>query len=67
MQLRKIRKKKSIEDEDLGYEEKPPKTHKKAKPKVQVEKDQLNDEVFYYYFIILIIFPKIVFEFNKRT
>ena len=48
MQLRKIRKKKSIEDEDLGYEEKPPKPHKKSKPKIQVEKDHSNDEVSHY-------------------
>ena len=42
MQLRQNRKKKSIGDEDLGYEEKPPKVHKKAKSKAPQEKDHLN-------------------------
>ena len=45
MQLRQNRKKKLIDDEDLGYEEKPPKPHKKTKPKVSNEKDHSNDEV----------------------
>jgi hypothetical protein len=45
MQLRQNRKKKSIGDEDLGYEEKPPKVHKKAKSKAPQEKDHLNEEV----------------------
>ena len=45
MQLRQNRKKKSIGDEDLGYEEKPPKAHKKAKSKAPQEKDHLNEEV----------------------
>ena len=45
MQLRQNRKKKLIDDEDLGYEEKPPKPHKKTKPKVTNEKDHSNDEV----------------------
>ena len=45
MQLRKNRKKKSIDDEDLGYEEKPPKSHKKAKAKASIEKDRSNEEV----------------------
>ena len=45
MQLRQNRKKKLIDDEDLGYEEKPPKPHKKTKPKVSIEKDHSNDEV----------------------
>ena len=45
MQLRQVRKKKSIGDEDLGYEEKPPKSHKKSKPKVSLEKEHPIDEV----------------------
>ena len=45
MQLRQIRKKKSIGDEDLGYEEKPPKSHKKSKPKMSIEKERNLDEV----------------------
>jgi hypothetical protein len=44
MQLRQFRKKKSIGDEDLGYEEKPPKSHKKTKPKVSIEKERSMDE-----------------------
>ena len=65
MQLRPFRKKKSIGDEDLGYEEKPPKSHKKTKPKASIEKDRSIDEVSFIY-IIKIIFIKIVFEFIKR-
>ena len=45
MQLRPFRKKKSIGDEDLGYEEKPPKSHKKTKPKASIEKERSLDEV----------------------
>jgi hypothetical protein len=45
MQLRPFRKKKTMGDEDLGYEEKPPKTHKKSKPKTSIEKDRSLDEV----------------------
>lgn len=45
MQLRQNRKKKSLGDEDLGYEEKPPKPHKKTKPKLSLDKDHLNEEV----------------------
>ena len=45
MQLRQNRKKKSIGDEDLGYEEKPPKPHKRIKPKMIQDKDNSNDEV----------------------
>ena len=58
MQLRQIRKKKSIEDEDLGYEEKPPKSHKKSKTRVQVEKVHSNDEVSYKKLLIFISFKK---------
>ena len=60
MQLRPFRKKKSIGDEDLGYEEKPPKTHKKSKSKALIEKERSLDEVSSINKII-IIFPKIVF------
>lgn len=45
MQLRQNRKKKSLGDEDLGYEEKPPKPHKKAKPKIASEKEHPKEEV----------------------
>ena len=45
MQLRQNRKKKSIGDDDLGYEEKPPKPHKKVKAKPLNEKEHSNDEV----------------------
>ena len=65
MQLRQFRKKKSIGDEDLGYEEKPPKYHKKTKPKVSIEKERSMDEVSYIQKII-ILFQKIVFKFFKR-
>ena len=65
MQLRQFRKKKSIGDEDLGYEEKPPKSHKKTKPKVSMEKERSMDEVSYIQKII-ILFQKIVFKFFKR-
>ena len=53
MQLRQNRKKKSIGDEDLGYEEKPPKVHKKAKSKATQEKDHLNEEVISFSKILL--------------
>ena len=52
MELRKNRKKKSIGDEDLGYEEKPPKPHKKAKSKAPQEKDHSNEEVSFIFIII---------------
>ena len=65
MQLRQFRNKKSIGDEDLGYEEKPPKSHKKTKPKVSIEKERSMDEVSYIQKII-ILFQKIVFKFFKR-
>jgi len=45
MQLRKNRKKKIMGDEDLGYEEKPPKPHKKSKSKMNQEKAHSNEEV----------------------
>ena len=52
MQLRPFRKKKSIGDEDLGYEEKPPKSHKKSKSKAIIEKERSLDEVSSIYKII---------------
>ena len=52
MQLRPFRKKKSIGDEDLGYEEKPPKSHKKSKSKALIEKERSLDEVSSIYKII---------------
>ncbi len=45
MKLRTNRKLKTPEFDDLGFEEKPPKTHKKAKPKIIPEKDHSLDEV----------------------
>ena len=45
MQLRTNRKIKTTEYDDLGFEEKPPKPHKKSKPKISVEKDHSLDEV----------------------
>lgn len=45
MQLRTNRKVKSTDFDDLGFEEKPAKSHKKAKPKVVPEKDHSLDEV----------------------
>jgi hypothetical protein len=46
MQLRTNRKKKSTDLDDLGYEEKPTKTHKKSnKPKISPTKDYSMDEV----------------------
>ena len=48
MQLRTNRKRKSTDLDDLGYEERPIKTHKKSsKPKISIEKDYANDEVKY--------------------
>ena len=62
MQLRPFRKKKSIGYEDLGYEEKPPKSHKKTKPKASIEKDRSLDEVNHIY-VYNKKFFKIVFKF----
>jgi hypothetical protein len=45
MQLRTNRKIKTTDFDDLGFEEKPPKSHKKSKPKITVEKDHSLDEV----------------------
>ena len=45
MQLRTNRKIKTTEFDDLGFEEKPPKPHKKSKPKISAEKDHSLDEV----------------------
>jgi hypothetical protein len=46
IQLRTNRKKKSTDLDDLGYEEKPTKTHKKSsKPKISPAKDYSMDEV----------------------
>ena len=39
------RKIKTTEFDDLGFEEKPPKTHKKSKPKIPAEKEHSLDEV----------------------
>ena len=66
MQLRKNRKKKIMGDEDLGYEEKPQKSHKKAKSKLKQEKENSKEEVS---FILMKnnSFSKIVFRNIKRT
>ena len=54
MQLRTNRKRKSTDLDDLGYEERPIKTHKKSsKPKISIEKDYA-DEVKNIFFLILI-------------
>ena len=45
MQLRTNRKIKSTDYDDLGFEEKPPKSHKRSKPRTNGEKDHLLDEV----------------------
>jgi len=45
MQLRTNRKIKTTEFDDLGFEEKPPKTHKKSKPKIPAEKERSLDAV----------------------
>ena len=65
MQLRPFRKKKSIGDEDLGYEEKPPKSHKKTKPKASIEKERSLDEVSLIHIYNKKIY-KIVFKSIKR-
>ena len=50
MQLRTNRKRKSTDLDDLGYEERPLKTHKKSiKPKITAEKDYTMDEVIYFF------------------
>ena len=50
MQLRTNRKRKSTDLDDLGYEERPLKSHKKSyKPKLSSEKDYGIDEVIYYF------------------
>ena len=66
MELRKNRKKKIMGDEDLGYEEKPPKSHKKNKSKLKQEKENSKEEVS---FILMKnnSFSKIVFRYIKRT
>ena len=59
MQLRTNRKRKSLDLDDLGYEERPIKTHKKSsKPKISIEKDYANDEVKYFFYNFFIIFKK---------
>ena len=66
MELRKNRKKKIMGDEDLGYEEKPQKSHKKAKSKLKQEKENTKEEVS----LTLIknnLFSKIVFRHIKRS
>ena len=45
MHLRTNRKIKSTDFDDLGFEEKPPKTHKKSKPRITIEKNHSLDEV----------------------
>ena len=56
MQLRTNRKRKSTDLDDLGYEERPLKTHKKSyKPKISAEKDYTMDEVTYIFINIIFI------------
>ena len=53
MQLRTNRKLKSTKLDDLGFEEKPIKPHKKTyKPKISYEKDHSYDDVINFVFII---------------
>ena len=67
MQLRTNRKIKTTEFDDLGFEEKPAKSHKKSKSKISSEKGHSMNEVrnnrqnqsFYN-------FPKIVFKLFER-
>ena len=65
MQLRTNRKRKSLDLDDLGYEERPIKTHKKSsKPKISIEKDYANDEV-KYFFLIFSLYLKNSFQTNQ--
>jgi hypothetical protein len=48
MQLRTNRKIKTTEFDDLGFEEKPTKAHKKSKSKLPAEKEHSLDEVRYF-------------------
>lgn len=67
MQLRTNRKIKTTEFDDLGFEEKPPKSHKKSKSKITVEKDRSLDEVRNIrYNINFIFFNKIVVQYFER-
>ena len=53
MQLRTNRKLKSTKLDDLGFEEKPIKSHKKTyKPKISYDKDHSYDDVTHLIFII---------------
>ena len=56
MQLRTNRKRKSTDLDDLGYEERPLKAHKKSyKPKISAEKECTMDEVIYIFINIFLI------------
>lgn len=60
MQLRTNRKLKSTELDDLGFEEKPIKTHKKSyKGKIAIDKDHSNDDVSISFFLIINIISRI--------
>ena len=51
MQLRTNRKRKSTDLDDLGYEERPLKAHKKSyRPKISTEKDLTLDEVIQFFY-----------------
>lgn len=69
MQLRTNRKKKSTDLDDLGYEEKPMKSHKKTiKPKISPVKDYSLDEVnnnFFYIFKLILFIHKIAFKYFR--
>ena len=62
MQLRTNRKRKSTDLDDLGYEERPLKPHKKSyRPKISTEKDYTMDEVIYIIYLYVLSY-KIVFK-----
>ena len=65
MELRKNRKKKIMGDEDLGYEEKPQKSHKKAKSKLKQEKENSKEEVSFI-LIKIIYFQKQFSDISKE-
>ena len=65
MQLRTNRKIKTTEFDDLGFEEKPPKAHKKSKPRIPAEKEHSLDEVrnyWYNHYFIIYFFIKYSFR-----
>ena len=68
MQLRTNRKLKSTKLDDLGFEEKPIKSHKKTyKPKISYDKDHSYDDVTHLIFLIKKFFTHFIeFKSFKR-